>query len=284
LPYGPSLVLFTIEVPDKVLTKIRQEFPAFEFLRSSSKEEALQISGKIQILVTINADKEIIKSAKNCRWIQCFSAGVEDFLEIDEVRYNPDLLLTNASGVHAIPISEHIFAMLLVLTRNLNSVLRNQTNKKWVGLRDERPASIDELDGMKMLIVGLGSIGLETARKAKCFGMQILAFKRNASQTPKDSNYSEYVDQVLTKVDLPKALSDADVVVNALPLTSETEGFFDSSAFSKMKQGAIFVNVGRGKTVRESDMIFALKCGKLGLSGCFSGRAITNQFPTLGNE
>lgn len=261
---NPKVVLFTIDVPGEALTKLRQEFPSFEFSESTTKEEALQVVERVQILVAINASKEIIARAKNCQWIQCLSAGVEDFLEIDEVRNNPDLLLTNASGVHGIPISEHIFAMLLGLTRNINSVIINQSKKSWVGLRDERPASITELYGKNMLVVGLGAIGLETAKKAKSFGMKVYAMKRNPSQSPKDTHYSEYIDKVLSKDDFASTLSQMDVVVDALPLTSETQGFFDSNFFSEIKSGAIFVNVGRGKTVSEFDMISALKSGKLG--------------------
>jgi phosphoglycerate dehydrogenase-like enzyme len=264
LSQNPTVSLFTIDVPDQALAKLGQEFPSFEFIKSTTKEEALQIAERVQILVAINASKEIIARAKNCRWIQCFSAGVEDFLEIDEVRNNPNLLLTNASGVHGIPISEHIFAMLLGLTRNLNSVIKNQSKKRWVGLRDERPTSITELYGKNMLVAGLGAIGLETAKKAKSFGMKVYALKRNPSQSPKDSHYSEYVDRVLSKEDLTSILSQMDVVVDALPITSETQGFFDSNFFSEVKPGAIFVNIGRGKTVRELDMILALKSGKLG--------------------
>ncbi len=224
----------------------------------------MQVAEGIQILVAINASKEFIARAKNLRWIQCFSAGIEDFLEIDEVRNNPDLFLTNASGVHGIPISEHIFAMLLGLTRSLNSVILNQSKKRWVGLRDERPASITELYGKNMLVVGLGAIGLETAKKAKSFGMKVYAMKRNPSQSPKDTHYSEYVDRLLSKEDFTSILSQIDVVVDALPQTPETEGFFDSNFFSEIKSGAIFVNIGRGRTVSEPDMISALKSGKLG--------------------
>lgn len=263
MPENRGIVLVALNVPDEVFTGLRQEFPDFEFQVSKSKDQALLLVERATILVTIGASKEIISHAKNCQWIQTMSAGVEEFLQIDAIRNNPNLILTNASGIHAIPISEHIFAMVLALTRNLNSVIRNQSNKKWVGLVDERPATIVELYGKNILVVGLGAIGLETAKKAKSFGMKTTALKRNPSKSPKDSNYAEYVDRVVGKDDLIQAISDSDIVVNTLPLTQETEGLFDSSVFSKMKSGSIFVNVGRGRTVVEADLVAALESRKL---------------------
>jgi phosphoglycerate dehydrogenase-like enzyme len=260
-----KLVLIAVNMSEEDLFELKREFPQYEFEKSSAKKEALSIAKEAEILVTLAPSEEIIRSAKTCKWLQVLTAGVEDYLKIDAVRDNDQLLLTNASGIHSIQISEHIFAMILSITRGIKIAVLNQNLKKWEGLEDskERP-KLTELGGKTMLVVGLGSIGLATAKKGKAFGMKILGIKNNAAKKPKDPEYSQYVDQVGGPEKLENFVTISDFIVNCLPLTHETLGIFDSKIFSNMKTSAIFVNVGRGKTVVERDLIEALRSGKLG--------------------
>ena len=263
-----KLVLFTVNIADQLIRDLSKEFAQYEFRRTTSRNEALSIARKAEILVTLGPSPEIITTATNCKWLQVLSAGVEDYLAIDAVKNNQNLILTNASGIHQIQISEHVFAMILALTRGMKTAVLNQQKKVWAGLeRMTKSPPMMELYGKTLVLAGLGSIGLATARKGKAFGMKPIGLKHDRSKRPKDPEYSNYVDEIHGAEDLSNVVSTADFIVNSLPLTKETEGVFDSEIFSNTKNGAIFINVGRGKTVVELDLIRALKSGRLGGAG-----------------
>ncbi len=115
--------------------------------------------------------KQAIKPAvlknSNLTWLQTWSAGVNKLPM--EVLQEKQVLITSANGVHAYPISETIFALLLGLTRKIHTYVRQQQKKKW----DD--AGIDgEIHGKTIGIIGAGAIGRETAKIAKAFGMKVL--------------------------------------------------------------------------------------------------------------
>jgi phosphoglycerate dehydrogenase-like enzyme len=108
-----------------------------------------------------------------------------------------------------------------------------------------------------MLVVGVGSIGLEVARLASAFGMRVVGVKRNATvQLP-------HVESVHPPEQLPELVAEAHAIVLSLPLTDETQGLIDRETIARMRDGAIFVNVGRGQVVDEDALIEALRSGKL---------------------
>ena len=115
-----------------------------------------------------------------------------------------------------------------------------------------------EVQGRTMLVVGLGGIGTEIARRANGLGMRVIATRNTSRKGP------DFVEYVGLAHELPKLVGQADVVVNATPLTPATTGLFDRTFFGTMKQGAYFINVGRGKSVVTGDLIDALNSGRVG--------------------
>jgi phosphoglycerate dehydrogenase-like enzyme len=107
---------------------------------------------------------------------------------------------------------------------------------------DHQP--VDELRDTTVLVVGLGEIGREVARLAEAFGMRVLSVRRS------EGNLDELLPQ-------------ADAIVVTLPLTDETRGLIDRSRIARMREGAVFVNVGRGAVVDEEALIDALESGRL---------------------
>ncbi|WP_125152581.1 D-2-hydroxyacid dehydrogenase [Clostridium rectalis] len=188
--------------------------------------------------------KERINSAKNLKWIHTLAAGV-DKLPFNYLK-KKNIIVTNSSGIHSIPISEHVFGMLLYFTRSLNVFGEQKSLKEW------RKASVYELFGKIIGIIGIGSIGKEIAKKAKAFDMTVLGVKNSKCDV-------NYVDYVYTLDDLNIVLSKSDVVVVALPLTDMTKGLFSTNEFNNMKKDCIFVNIGRGKIVNEKALIKALQ-------------------------
>jgi phosphoglycerate dehydrogenase-like enzyme len=156
-------------------------------------------------------------------------------------------------------IAEHTFALLLGLTRGLQWWLPAQQRQDWT--RDFSNKPLRTLAGQTMLVVGLGGIGSEVAKKARGMGMRVIATRATPRARP------DYVDYVGTAEELPSLLPQADVIVNALPLTSSTRGLFAAPLFARTKRGAFFINVGRGASVVSLDLAAALRSGQLGGAG-----------------
>ncbi len=188
----------------------------------------------------------LLANGHNLKWIHALSAGVENLLF--PVQKQPEILLTNSKGIHSIPVSEHVMALLLAFSRGLNMFIRHQQKHLW------QRAPVDELHGKTLAIIGLGSIGREIAKKAKCFGMQIIASK----QTP---TRELFVDHLYGSDGLDEMLACADFVVASLPLLPETQGLFSLERFRRMKPSAYFINVSRGPVVNEADLAAALEQG-----------------------
>ncbi|MGM0846782.1 MAG: D-2-hydroxyacid dehydrogenase [Bacillota bacterium] len=187
------------------------------------------------------------------RWIQTWSAGV-DSMPIEELKAK-DILLTSANGVHAYPISETIFAMMLGLTRKIHKYIRNQNQKEWAhsGLKLE-------IHGKTIGIIGVGAIGKETAKIAKAFGMEVLGVRHSGKE-------SEHVNEMFRTEQLHEVLPRCDYVVNTVPLTTETRGMFGEKEFESMKDTAFLINIGRGETVKEVELIKALNSQKIAGAG-----------------
>jgi phosphoglycerate dehydrogenase-like enzyme len=115
--------------------------------------------------------------------------------------------------------------------------------------------------GKTMVVAGLGGIGTEIARRAHALGMRVVATRASDRKGP------DFVSYVGSPEELQKLVAEADVVVDALPLTPTTRGTFDQRMFAAMKRGALFVNVGRGGTVVTSALADALRSGALGGAG-----------------
>lgn len=189
------------------------------------------------------------------KWAQLASAGVDWVLKSPEV-VNSDVTLTNASGVHAIPLSEHILSLLFAFGRNLDHHMRSQFEGKW-----ERRTDITEMEGTTLGLIGVGKIGEKTAEKAKALNMKVLGLRRNPDRT------SPFVDRMYGPDQLKEMLPLCDWVVITAAGTPETDGMIGEAELSVMKQSAVIINIARGSLIRENDLIKALKEGHIAGAG-----------------
>jgi len=201
--------------------------------------------------------REAIARAPRLRWLQQWSAGTDWLLRAPEAAAAP-FVLTNASGVHAQPIAEHILALLLALSRGLPRAMRAQAAARW-----ERPpaGSLRELADQTMLLIGVGAIGARTARFAEALGMRVLGVRRDPSRP------AEHVAEMHGPADLDALLPVADVLVLTVPLTRETRHLIDERRLRAMKASALLINVGRGATVDEQALVRALREGWIAGAG-----------------
>ncbi len=226
-----------------------------EFVVAPSREAAAKLLDGADVLLGY-CSHETLKHGKDLRYILNYSAGVDKCTSSPLIRER-DLLVTNMRRIYGPGIAEHTIGMMYMLTRRLHVFHDRQREQQWDRGAVQRN-EMWELQGRTLLIVGLGGVGTEIARRASALGMRVLATRNSSREGP------DFVAYVGLSDDLSELAAQADVVVNATPLTAATTGLFDRKFFSKMKPGAYFINVGRGKSVVTGDLIEALNSGRLG--------------------
>jgi phosphoglycerate dehydrogenase-like enzyme len=254
-------VLVSFDLPDIYVEKIRSVSPTLEVVQSKNKADALRFVCDADVLFAGFFSKELFTAARKLKWIQAWGAGVDTLLVPEVV--NSHVLVTSAGGVHPTPISEHVAGLMLCLCRKLHLFIRNQSERKWWRYEtDELTEQVEELWGKTVGVVGLGKIGTEIAKKAKCLGMRVIATKRVTSGSASTS-----VDRLIPPADLNQLLAESDFVVLSLPLTNETRGMIGEAQLKSMKRTGYLINVSRGKIVQEDKLIEALKMGWIAGAG-----------------
>jgi phosphoglycerate dehydrogenase-like enzyme len=204
-------------------------------------------------------EPEVLAAGPDIRWVQLYSAGATPCASLPAIRERR-ITITNMQRISGPEIAEHVMAMLLALTRGLHVYLPLQLQGKWQPGAVPMPR-MRELRGRTLLVVGLGGIGTEVARRADGLGMRVTATRASAAPRP------EFVDYVGPPGELGRLAAEADVVVNCTPLLPSTERLFDARFFATMQPGGIFINVGRGKSVVQADLAAALRDGRLAGAG-----------------
>lgn len=202
---------------------------------------------------------EVIEAGPRIRWVQRMYAGVERCVAIPAFA-GRGIVLTNMQKVAGSVMAEHVLAFMFGLTRGFAEYVPAQAKGEWA---DEAvPESrMWEVKGRTMLVVGLGGIGTEVAKRAHALGMTVIATRNSGTEGP------DYVAEVGLADRLLPFAARADVIVSTLPLTAETKGLMNKAFFDAAKRGALFINVGRGGTVVTGDLVAALADGRLGGAG-----------------
>ena len=204
---------------------------------------------------------EIIRRGVNLKWVQLTNAGADSCTSIPEVAER-GILVTNLQRILGPQIADHAIALMLALARGLQHYGAEQADGAWsADLRAIREYPFWEVEGKTMLVVGLGGIGTEIARRANGLGMRVQATRNSRREGP------EFVEYVGLAHEVVELAANADVVVNATPLTPATRGMFDAAFFAAMKETAYFVNVGRGESVVTADLVTALQEGTIAGAG-----------------
>lgn len=199
-------------------------------------------------------DVEKLKTeSTNLRWIQAESAGF-NHLPLPFLQ-EKNIMLSNASGVHGNQMSETILGMIFSHTRGLKTSINNQRDKVW-----ETPKGLTDLANKKAMIVGTGAIGQRLAEILAVFNVEVIGVNRRGGQAP-------FFKTVIQQDQMGQHLGEVDIVVSLLPSTLATKHLFNSQLFGQMKKGSLFINAGRGDTVKTSDLITALEQGPLEFAG-----------------
>ena len=201
---------------------------------------------------------EVLAQARQLQWIQWPAAGVDRCVQQPAI-HERHLLLTNLQRTMGPSMAEHVLGMMLALSRHFDYFLRQQQQAQWAS-ESTAPQLVD-LEGKTVLVVGLGGIGTEVARRAHAFGMRVTATRATGRSGP------DFVSYVGLPEELPKLAREADFIVNCAPLTAQTTGIFNREFFETLKPGTYFISVGRGKSTVTADLIAALSSGRLAGAG-----------------
>lgn len=232
---------------------------AESFRRTGEEEQRWQtLLTRAEVLFGLPGDSpdglgEVVRASPALRWVQATADGAAEQVRAAGLT-DAELarvMITRATGVHAGPLAEFAMFGVLTFTKGLPRLLTDQHARQW----DHYP--MGELRDATLLIVGLGAIGVEVARLAKAFGMRTIGVDRDGRTNSPD------IDEIRPSRFLGDLLPVAHAVVLCLPLTDETRGMIDAQAFSRMRTGAVLVNVGRGAVVDEAALVEALELGNL---------------------
>ncbi|MFH1574147.1 MAG: D-2-hydroxyacid dehydrogenase [Acidobacteriota bacterium] len=221
---------------------------------ASSAEEALAQAPDCEVLMG-HFQPAVCAAAPQLRWVQSFSAGMDNFLFPEVVQR--EVVVTNMAGLYASQGGEHAWALLLALTRGIPQAVRAQERREWRG------GSAIELAGGTLGVIGLGGFGWETARRAAGYDMTVLALDPVRRDRPRE--IAEL--RLPTRENLHDLLRRADAVVIACPRTPETYHLIGPEEFAVMKTTAYLVNVTRGGIVDEDALVDALRDGQISGAG-----------------
>ncbi|MGH9720763.1 MAG: D-2-hydroxyacid dehydrogenase [Bryobacteraceae bacterium] len=199
--------------------------------------------------------RDLFPKARKLKWVQSYSAGVEDYNWKEFVE--SDVVLTNCKIVQGPNIADHAMAMLLALTRGLNRYIPGKVKEEW----DRGGEGLQELQDMTAVIIGVGGIGSQIAQRAHGFGMKVIGVD------PKDMPPSLNVSRMVYPYQLDTVLPLADVVFVAAPLTSESRRMVGQRQFDLMKRNSYFIAVSRGGLYDTNALMKALDGKRLAGAG-----------------
>jgi len=238
-------VLLNYDATEEDLAQVRAVSEALVVTKASNREEGQSRAAEAEVILAGHWSEELWRAAPQLRWVQSWGAGVEWMLTPDFVA--SPVILTNAQGIYATPIAEHVFAFLLHFARGLDRHVCHQPEHRW------QHAGVVELRGSTLGIIGLGGIGAEVARLAKGFGMRVIAVRRHPDRP------SPSADEVRGPEALLWLLGESDFVALCAALTPSTRELLGEAELQCMRPSAYLVNIGRGRLIAEEALVEALR-------------------------
>jgi phosphoglycerate dehydrogenase-like enzyme len=220
---------------------------AVDTLPRKEKPSAEQMA-RTEALMAYGAPPGLLPAMPKLRWAQSMTAGVEGWIALPDLPKN--LMLTCARGTHKESMPENIIGALFYVAKPYAAAAENQKQRKWVH------NVAQPLTGKTLGILGLGAISQEVARLAVALGMRVVGTKRRPEAMAN-------VAEVLPAAKTPEVLAQSDFVVNLLPATKDTDNFMNAERLGKMKPTAWLLNFGRGHTIKDDDLVAAVKAKKI---------------------
>ena len=235
------LDLDIFNVPKHFIDELKEEYIVKEVNTYNSDDTDIS---DVDIYFGNRINLDLIEKMPNLKWIHFGSVGVDKVLKMDK-----DIIVTNSKGTMDEALSCSALSMMFSLARGINHCydlrFKNDLSRNSM---NEYFDKLQSVYGQTILIVGCGDVGNKVSLVCETMGMNIIKI------TSKDNLDSKY-------------LREADFVLNLLPYTEKTKSIFNKKAFGNMKNNSYFINIGRGETVVEKDLIEALENDWIGGAG-----------------
>jgi D-2-hydroxyacid dehydrogenase (NADP+) len=238
--------------PPEMAQRIRARWPEMRVVHLPDYDNLDRELPDADIFAGFSLRPQQFVLARELKWIHSTAAAVTQLM-YPELRQS-GIEVTNASGIHCIPMAEHILGMLVALARRFPDCFRFQEQSRWAPQEWwDAPVRPRELHGQVILLIGFGAIGRAVAKAVKPLGMQVWAVTRSGRGD------AELAERIFPASKLDEALPQADFIVLAAPETPETNHMIGAPQFARMKSSAYLLNVARGALIDESALIEALE-------------------------
>jgi phosphoglycerate dehydrogenase-like enzyme len=203
-----------------------------------------------------DALKRTVDANPALRWVHTMAAGGGGQVKAAGLTQEQlrRIAFTTSAGVHGGPLAEFAVFSVLAGAKNLGRLIAQQRDRNWTGRWEMRQVS-----EMTVLVVGLGGIGQEVAKKLSALGATVIGTSRHLKPV-------QHVDRLVQVTDIVSTVPEVDAVVLTLPGTAATENLIGADVLAAVKPGTILVNVGRGTVVDEDALLPALRDGRIGFA------------------
>lgn len=247
-------------VPNDLVDALRA-FPQVTLVATGNPDELSAALSGSEVLIVNNRSyspdnaKIIRENAASLRWIQFSTSGIDNGAKHG---FPSGVVVTNVAGLRAFSVAEQALTLMLALVRQVRAIEKARDHNDWC--RDAVTPAMDNLAGKKLVILGMGAVGQDVARKAKAFDMHITGVTRSSDEM-------RCVDRLRPRSELVAACAEADMVLIAAGHDTTTDKIFGAEALAAMKPTAYVVNVARGQLVDETALIEALREKKIAGAG-----------------
>jgi phosphoglycerate dehydrogenase-like enzyme len=221
----------------------------------AAKESILEEGHDVDIIASNRVPTEIIESSSRLKMIQTFAAGVED-IDFSAIQKRDDLIICN-SHINAAEVAEHAITLLFAVAKNVIPNDRELRKGDWK-YAFGGPSPNIEIRNKTCLIIGLGNIGSEIARRLKGFDVTIHAATRSGM-----SKHADLAEKLVKIDEVKHIVEQADFIILSLPLTPDSKGLVNEAFISLMKSNSILVNISRGPIIEEEALFTALRENKI---------------------
>ena len=240
----------------KILKNSLDHKGSYNFFHIKNDESLFKLCNDLNILACYSLKKNIFDyNIDHLKWIHFGSAGIFSSLHTELLKSK--IIVTNAKGIHAAPVSEFVFGAMLYFSKKFDGCKEFMKTREWSQWPLAR--NMVQLSGKTVGIIGYGKIGKAIGKRAKVFGMRAIATRRLQKKIEKSSSL-----ELIPTSEINYLYKESDFVVVACPLTHLTKEMVGLPAFRIMKKNSIIVNIARGQIIKEKDLIKALTTNMIG--------------------
>lgn len=247
--------------PDKDLSNVANKIAGIEYVLVREPGQLASHLPLAEVLIANNRSYTpenaalIRQHGGALKWIQFSTSGID---KAATSGFPAGVTVTNSAGLRAFAVAEHAVSLILGLYRQIRRTERNRADKVWD--RDAISSDCDNIAGKHAVVIGVGAIGQDIARKLKAFDASVTGITRSSGPL-------DHFDILRPREELVAAASAADIVIMAAVYDTSTDKMASREMFFAMQPSSIFVNIARGKLVDEAALIEALKSGKIAGAG-----------------